>query len=179
MITPSGDAQKTLNEKLEDLSATPGVINPVSLTSLHLSPLALLRITSSQVGSSGILLGLDDHAILDISHAFVIPKTQEPWGEYTTEMLELIKDGNVDNNMVGWFITVNSSEAGLSAVAPLSKESRDAVNTGGWWSGHILEKMARMQREVGDTCLFLVHGNVFFSFSFFPEINLMRWDRCE
>ena len=78
--------------------------------------------------------------------------------------------GNGIDDTRSWFITVNSNEAGLSAVAPLSKESRDGVNTGGWWSGHILEKMARMQREVGDTCLFLVHGNVFFSFSFFLRL---------
>ena len=90
-------------------SSSPAII-PASITTVQLDGLVLLKIINHAKESapdvvSGQLLGLDNHATLEITASYPLPAALSSAAEdaYQLDMMKMLRQVNVDNNTVGWY----------------------------------------------------------------------------
>ncbi|KAJ1815275.1 hypothetical protein IWW57_004295 [Coemansia sp. S610] len=101
-----------------DSSAIPKQLLPVldveksvPLTVVKVDPLALLKIVKHARESfptpvNGQLLGLEINGVLEVTNAFAVPTqpgSEEDMTNYQVEMIQCLREVNVDSSSVGWY----------------------------------------------------------------------------
>ncbi|KAI7831870.1 hypothetical protein BX661DRAFT_179423 [Kickxella alabastrina] len=111
-----------LNEQSElsafDASAIPKQLRSVldvekvsTLTLVKVDPLAILKIVkhareSYPTSVNGQLLGLEVDGVLEVTNAFAVPTqpgSEEDMTNYQIEMIQCLREVNVDSSSVGWY----------------------------------------------------------------------------
>ncbi|KAF9157258.1 Eukaryotic translation initiation factor 3 subunit H [Actinomortierella ambigua] len=101
----------------ENLSAALDIEGVVPITSVQLDAMVVLKIVkhcreSAPSTVTGQLMGLDVNGVLEVTHSFPMPKTQdsedyEAGSQYQLQMMRCLREVNVDDNSVGWYQSTN------------------------------------------------------------------------
>ncbi|KAJ1649947.1 hypothetical protein GGF38_005963, partial [Coemansia sp. RSA 25] len=83
----------------------------VALKVVRVDPLAVLKIVkhareSHPTSVNGQLLGLEINGVLEVTNAFAVPTqlgTEEDMTNYQIEMIQCLREVNVDSSSVGWY----------------------------------------------------------------------------
>lgn len=95
----------------QQLQSVLDVDNTIPLAKVKVDPLAILKIVKHSRESyptpvNGQLLGLEIDDVLEVTNAFSVPTqpgSDEEMTNYQTEMIQCLREVNVDSSSVGWY----------------------------------------------------------------------------
>ncbi|KAF9143645.1 Eukaryotic translation initiation factor 3 subunit H [Mortierella sp. GBA39] len=100
----------------KELSAALDIEGSVPIHSVQLDAMVVLKIVkhcreSIPATVTGQLMGLDVNGVLEVTHSFPMPKTnqdsEDDASNYQVQMMRCLREVNVDDNSVGWYQSTN------------------------------------------------------------------------
>ncbi|KAF9569565.1 hypothetical protein EC968_002462 [Mortierella alpina] len=100
----------------KELSAALDIEGSVPIHAVQLDAMVVLKIVkhcreSVPATVTGQLMGLDVNGVLEVTHSFPMPKSQDSedfeGSQYQLQMMRCLREVNVDDNSVGWYQSTN------------------------------------------------------------------------